>query len=203
MNLDELKSAWNKENTSDVSVPECVQQLKKARHPLDKLKRNMKNEWFMQLAAIIALAFIPQIQHIHASLYPFYYATYSVLVIVSAYYLSRFRNFYTHITHYSGDTKDSLTEIYYEFRLNIERYHSFGFLLLPFCLVWLAIYIHSDLLKQGKSLASLSGDTRMQLLGLVIFIILLLVSAILGWTKYYYGKYLKQLKAVIDELKSN
>lgn len=203
MNLDELKSAWNKENTSDVSIPETVQQLKKAQHPLDKLKRNMKNEWFMQLMAIAAFAFVPQLQKIHSSLYLYYYIAYSILVIISIYYLSRFRNFYTQITHYSGDTKDSLTKIYHEFKLNIERYHSFGFLLLPFCLAWMAIYIQSGLIKQGKNLDSFSENTKILLLVVVIFIILLLVGSILGWTKYYYGKYLKQIKSVLDELKSD
>lgn len=203
MNLDELKSAWNNDGTNDVSIPETIEQLKKAQHPLDKLKRNMKNEWIMQLIAIIALGFIPQLQGFVSSLYIFYYVAYSLLVIVSVYYLSRFKAFYTQITHYSSDTKDSLTEIYHEFRLNIERYHSFGFLLLPFALVWVGVYIQNDLMLKGKDLSSLSNDAQKLLIVAVIVIILLFVVAILGWTKYYYGKYLKQLKAVLDELKSN
>lgn len=203
MNLDELKTVWNNDGTNDVSIPENIQQLKKAQHPLDKLKRNMKNEWTMQLLAIIALGFIPQLQGIDSSLYIFYYVAYGLLVVVSVYYLSRFRVFYSKITHYSGDTKDSLTEIYHEFRLNIERYHSFGFLLLPFALVWIAVYIQNDLMSQGKDLFSLSNNTQKLLIVAVIVIILLFVVAILGWTKYYYGRYLKQLKAALDELNSN
>ncbi len=203
MNLDELKSAWDKENTSDVSIPETVRQLKNAQHPLDKLKRNMKNEWFLQLISIIALAFIPQLQNIHYSLWPFYYLAYSFLLIISAYYLNRFRSFYKQITHYSTDTKDSLTAIYHEFKLNIERYHSFGFLLLPFGLAWIAIFICSKLLNQGRNLESISNNTKIFLLVAVIVMITVVVFGILGWTKYYYGKYLKQLKAVLDELKSD
>lgn len=203
MNLDELKSAWNNEQTKDVKIPKNINELGKAKHPLDKLKRNMKNEWFAQVAAILFLAFVPQVQKIHSSLYVFYYVAYSFLVIISVYYLGQFRSFYSQITHYSADTKDSLTEIYHEFRLNIERYHSFGFLLLPFGLVWIGISIYSTLLEEGKNLDSLSEKTKMILLVTIIVTILLLVLAILSWTKYYYGKYLKQLKAILDELKSN
>lgn len=203
MNLDELKSAWDKENTSDVSIPETVQQLKNAQHPLDKLKRNMKNEWFLQLISIIALAFIPQLQNIHTSLWPFYYLAYSFLLIISAYYLNRFRIFYRQISHYSTDTKESVTVIYNEFKLNIERYHSFGFLLLPFALAWIAIFIYSKLLKQGRNLETISDNTKIFILVAIIVMVVAVVFGILGWTKYYYGKYLKKLKAVLEELKSD
>lgn len=203
MNLDELKSVWNSENTDDVNVPKTVQSLKKAQHPLDKLKRNMKNEWFMQLVAIFILGFIPQLQNINVSLYPFYYVSYGFLIIVSMYYLNSFRNFYTQVVHYSGDTKASLTEIYYGFRLNIERYHSFGFLLLPFTLVWIGVYIQNSLLKKGENLMLLSDNKKALLVAAVVVITFSFIIAIFGWTRYYYGTYLKKLKIILDELKSD
>lgn len=203
MNLDELQSIWNNEITDGVNIPETVKQLKTAQHPLDKLKRNMKNEWFMQLIAIIALAFVPQLQNIHPSLYGYYYIAYGFLIVISVYYLGRFRSFYTHIIHYSDDTKDSLTEIYNEFKINIKRYHSFGFLLLPYGLVWMGVYIQNSLLQQSKDFFSLPYNTKMKLIVTIIFIVLLLITAILGWTKYYYNKYLKQLKDVLDELETS
>jgi len=203
MNLDELKSVWNTESSDDVYIPANVQQLRKAQHPLDKLKRNMKNEWFMQLLAIIVLAFVPVLQHIPKGLYPVYYTSYAFLVAVSIYYLNCFRNFYNHIVHYSGDTRDSLTEIYGEFKLNIRRYHAFGILLLPFALIWIGVCIETNLQKKGKHLMQLSDHTRILLVVTVIITILILILAIFGWTKYYYGRYLKQIKAVLDELEAN
>lgn len=203
MNLDELKSVWNTESSDDVHVPANVQQLKKTQHPLDKLKRNMKNEWFMQLLAIIVLAFIPVLQHIPKGLYPVYYTSYAFLVAVSIYYLNCFRNFYNHIVHYSGDTRDSLTEIYREFKLNIRRYHTFGILLLPFALIWMGVYVQTDLLKKGQHLMQLPDQTKMVLAAVAVMTVLILILAVFGWTKYYYGRYLKQLKAILDELESN
>ena len=201
MNLDELKSSWNTENTGKVKIPQNINELGKAKHPLDKLKQNMRNEWYVQVVAVLMLGFLPQIQNLNPSLYPSYYVAYSFMVIVSVYYLEQFRRFYSKIIHYSADTKESLTEVYNEFRLNIERYHSFGFLLLPFGLASILISIYNLLLEKGKDFNSLPEKTKVILLVSIVAILLLLVFSILGWTKYYYGKYLKQLKSTLDELK--
>ncbi|WP_126973572.1 hypothetical protein [Gynurincola endophyticus] len=201
MNLDNLKSAWNAEKTDDVRVPSKIEQLKKAQHPLDSLKRKMKNEWYIQLFAILFLGLVPQLYDIHSSLYVIYYVAYAMLVVISGYYFNLFRNFYVQINHYTADTKDSLTEIYYEFRLNIERYHSFGFLLLPFVLTWLGTYLYSRLMEEGKGFSSLSQNTKYYLIIGTLLISLLFIVAILGWTKYYYGKYAKQLREILDELR--
>jgi hypothetical protein len=203
MNLDELKSSWNTENTGKVRIPENINELGKAKHPLDKLKQNMRNEWFVQVAAVLMLGFLPQIQNLNPSLYPLYYVAYTFMVIVSVYYLELFRRFYTRITHYTEDTKESLTEVYNEFRLNIERYHSFGFLLLPFGLASILISIYNLLLEKGKDFDSLPQKNKLILLVSIVAILLLLVFSILGWTKYYYGKYLNQLKSALDELKED
>lgn len=201
MNLDELKSSWNTENTGKVKIPQNINELGKAKHPLDKLKQNMRNEWYVQVVAVLMLGFLPQIQNLNPSLYPPYYVAYSFMVIVSIYYLEQFRRFYSKIIHYSADTKESLTEVYNEFRLNIERYHSFGFLLLPFGLASILISIYNLLLEKGKDFNSLPEKTKVILLASIVAILLLLIFSILGWTKYYYGKYLKQLKSTLDELK--
>jgi hypothetical protein len=203
MNLDELKSSWNTENTGKVKIPESINQLGKAKHPLDKLKQNMRNEWFLQVAAVLMLGFLPQMQNLNSSLYPLYYVAYTFMVIVSVYYLELFRRFYNQIVHYTEDTKESLTEVYNEFRLNIERYHSFGFLLLPFGLASILISIYNLLLQKGKDFDSLPQKTKLILLVSIVAILLLLVFSILGWTKYYYGKYLNQLKSALDELKED
>lgn len=202
MNLDKLKSAWNTENTDDVHIPAQIKQLRQAKHPLDKLKQNMKKEWYIQIVAILFLGFFPPLFHIHPSLHVIYYASYALLVVISAYYLNLFRLFYNRINHYTADTKDSLTEIYYDFKLNIERYHAFGFLLLPTALIAIALYVYSTLLEKGKDFSSISPQFKVTLIILTLVVSLSFILSILAWTRYFYGPYVNQLKKVLDELKA-
>ncbi len=201
MNLDELKSAWNTEKADDVHIPRRLEQLRKANHPLDKLKRNMKKEWYMQLLALVFLGFAPVASDVHTSTYIIYYAAYGMSLIVSIYYLTVFRQFYLQINHYTADTKDSLTEIYYQFRLNMERYHSFGFLLIPLVLVWGGVYTYSKLRAKGLDFSSLSESSQYILIGSAIVVTGVMVAAMPLWTRFFYGKYTRQLKQVLDELK--
>lgn len=109
----------------------------------------MRNEFWAQIIAIILLAGLPQMTDISSSYYITYYVAYSVLVVVSGYYLYGFYQFYKQINLFHSDTKGSLLRIYYELRLAMERYQSFGFLLLPFLLVWFGIY-STDLLQKKE-----------------------------------------------------
>lgn len=199
MNLDELKTAWNTENTNDVRIPSQIKQLGQAKHPLDKLKRKMKGEFYMQSFLILFVAFIPKLLQIDPSLYVLYYAFYALSVAISAYYLNHFRLFYNKINHYTADTKDSLLEVYYEFKLNIERYHAFSFLLLPIALVTLGMYKYSRRLRLTEFANSDQSVISFTILTLTVSIITILI--VLAWTRYLYSPYLKELKKILDELK--
>ncbi|MFD2904790.1 hypothetical protein [Sphingobacterium anhuiense] len=201
MNLDELKTAWNSESTNDVRIPAKIKQLGQAKHPLDKLKRKMKNEWYMQFIAILFLLFFPQVMHIHPSLYIIYYTSYALLVVISVYYLNLFRLFYNKINDYTADTKDSLLEIYYELKINIERYHAFGFLLLPVALVAIALYVNTIKLERGDSFTTESHSETISFIILTLVVSFTFILSILAWTKYIYSPYVKQLKKILDELK--
>lgn len=199
MNLDELKTAWNSENTNDVRIPSQIKQLGQAKHPLDKLKRKMKNEFYMQSFFILFVAFMPKLMHIDPSLYVLYYAFYALSIAISAYYLNHFRLFYNKINDYTADTKDSLLEIYYEFKLNIERYHAFSFLMLPIALVTLGMYRYSMRLRITEFTDSDQSVISFTILTLTVSIITILI--VLAWTRYFYSPYLQQLKKILDELK--
>lgn len=199
MNLDELKTAWNTENTNDVRIPSQIKQLGQAKHPLDKLKRKMKGEFYMQSFLILFVAFIPKLMQIDPTLYVLYYAFYALSVAISAYYLNHFRLFYNKINDYTADTKDSLLEIYYEFKLNIERYHAFSFLLLPISLAILGMYRYSIRLRITEFTNSDQPVISFTILTLTVSIITILI--VLAWTRYLYSPYLKELKKILDELK--
>ena len=198
MNFDELKKNWNNIEESDLEIKIPANKLSK--HPLEKLQRSMKQEGKLQLLSLIFFGFAPQIMGIAKDFYMLYYIAYAILVIISGYYLNSFYHFYKQVNLFSEDTKGSLLRIYYELRLAMERYQSFGFLLLPFVFVWFGIYIQDRLLQKGKSITDLTTDKQIYIgIGIAI-ITLLIIASIVVWVKKIYGRYAKELESIIDNL---
>jgi hypothetical protein len=90
MNFDQLKEQWNKEN-SDVNIPSTIEQLKESKHPIEKIQKNMKKEFIMQVIAIILIAFFPQNLSSGFTIYHLL-SSYAMLVVISSYF-SDFINF--------------------------------------------------------------------------------------------------------------
>lgn len=199
MNFDELKEQWNKEN-SDVHIPDSIKQLKESKHPIEKIQKNMKREFPMQILAIIIIGLFPLQFQFPSSQYIIYYVSYAVMVVISSYYLSGFYKFYRQTELYTGNTKNSLWKIYHELRLNMERYQSFGFLLLPHSLVTAGLIIYNAMEKQGKSLAELTSSHQQGLIILVLIGTLAIITSIVLWTKYIYGRSAKQLENILNEM---
>ncbi|MDN5424030.1 MAG: hypothetical protein L0G07_11575, partial [Chryseobacterium sp.] len=81
MNFDQLKEQWNNEDNSSVSIPNTIEQLKKSKHPIEKIQKSMKAEFPMQVIAIILIAFFPQLLDFPPSQYIIYYTSYAMLVV--------------------------------------------------------------------------------------------------------------------------
>lgn len=201
MNFDELKSKWDNEDNGDVHIPQNMEKLKKAQHPIDQLKRNMKVEFFIQVIAITYCGFLPYLKDFDYSLYYIFYSLYGVFLLISIYYLYGFYSFYKNIQDNTSATKDKLLELYFELRLNIERYKSWGFLLFPMAIAYLILFQYNTLVIQNKTLADLEGNNLFNemiwvILALTLFAMLLIILTV----KSSYGKYAKQIRRILDEL---
>lgn len=199
MNFDQLKEQWNKED-SDVNIPDTIQQLKESKHPIEKIQKNMKREFPMQILAIILIAFFPLQFKFPSSQYIIYYISYTMMVVISSYYLLGFYKFYKQTELYTGNTKNSLWKIYHELRLNMERYQSFGFLLLPHFLVTIGLAIYNMMEKHGKSLTELTSSQQQGLIIAVLLGTLGVITSIVLWTKYVYGRQAKQLEDILNQM---
>nr|WP_315027393.1 hypothetical protein [uncultured Chryseobacterium sp.] len=199
MNFDQLKEQWNNED-SNVNIPDSIEQLKESKHPIEKIQKSMKKEFPMQILAIILIAFFPLQLQFPTYLYTAYYISYTMLVVISSYYLFGFYQFYKQTELYTGNTKNSLWKIYHELRLNMERYQSFGFLLLPHLLITIGMLIYSLLDKKGKTLNTLIIDYQEYLILSVLIITIIYVTSIILWTKYIYGQHAKQLESIMNEI---
>ena len=196
MNFDQLKEQWNNED-GNVNIPDNIEQLKESRHPIEKIQKSMKKEFSMQILAIILIGFFPLLLGFPISQYIIYYVSYTMMVVISSYYLFGFYKFYKQTELYTGNTKNSLWKIYHELRLNMERYQSFSFLLLPHFLITIGLFIYSSLEKKGENL---SNANQASLIIVVLIGTVLFVASIVLWTKYIYGRHAKQLENILNEM---
>ncbi|WP_051884418.1 hypothetical protein [Chryseobacterium luteum] len=200
MNFDQLKEQWNNEDGNSVNIPKTIEKLKKSKHPVENIQKSMRAEFPMQIIAIILIAFFPQQLDFPPSQHVIYYTSYAILVVISSYYLFGFYKFYKQTELYTGNTKNSLWKIYHELKLNMERYQSFGFLMLPHFMVSLGLEFYNIFEEKGKSLGNMSGSYQQSLILIVLLGTIFIVTSIVLWTKYIYGRNAKRLENILNEM---
>jgi Ca2+/Na+ antiporter len=201
MNFDDIKSAWDKDSGNDMEIPQSVKLLRKAQHPIEQLKRNIRNEWYIQLASVLIFGTYPLLFNVNKNLYVLFYALYLVMIAISFYYGGKFKNLFKHLGCANLSSKDNLYELYYELRLNMEMYKSFTFVITPFALIMLGICIRDSTFIKYYTQNNISTVTFIPLLALILFTMGLIILLTHWWVEHFYGKYAKQIKQLLDELK--
>lgn len=199
MDLDKFKENWKK-NDDGNELPYNITKLRSSMHPLDKLKSNMRQELYTQVLAFAFVAFVPCWADFSRTSIVIFYITYIVFFIIAAYYMATFFRFYSKLQKYSGTAKKTLSEIYVDLRLNVERYKAFGFLLAPFFIAWLLLYLNDKMQRRNQSLSNLSEQNIIVLFLIIIVAISATMTLVVFWTNLNYGKYAKQIKSILDEL---
>jgi hypothetical protein len=202
MDFNDIQNAWNNEKTENVVLPDNLEKIQSANTPLDKIKKNLKNELIYQIISIIFIGFSPFIYHFETKMMTPFYLLFSIFTAVCIYYLVKLYLFYKRLNNITLKTKDSLYETYFDVRLNMELYKTFGFALTPFMVLFLIGYLYTEFAKSPDF--QITNFTNPQLIGLftiVAFCILFMGLALEWWVHYFYGKYAKEIKKVIDELK--
>ncbi len=203
MNLNEIKEKWGQENSAAVDLPQKISQLKTAQHPLDIIKRHMKKELTWQIIGLLSFAFGPLILSIKTPLHiGIYYAAYAMNLALSSYYFYGFSRFYHQIGIQSTESRDNLLEIYYELRINMERYNSFNFLLLPFVMTFFGLLLQGLFEAKKMELQHVSTNLLIGLGGILMLLMTVMyILLTLMWVGHFYGKYASKIKLVLDELK--
>lgn len=207
MNFDDIKSAWNNDNeSSNVVVPSSVDQLKTLQLPVEKLRKAMQMEFFVQLFSLVLIAFTPKIFPLDPVMVVPFYAVYLVVIAISVQYYYKFNTFYKSLGTNTLSSKDNLYALYYEARLNIEMYKAYTYTLLPFALIIGVMYMVSHKSSEMTSLLEKAADHRGIALGLAaafVLLVLLITALTEIWIKQSYGKYLKQIGQVLEQFKEN
>lgn len=200
MDFKELESAWKNEKTDNVTLPTQLEKINSANMPLEKIKKNLKNEFLYQILSIAFIAFAPYYLNFPPTAFAPFYLLFSIFVAVCIYYLVKLYMFYRKLGKTSLNTKDSLYETYYEILLNIELYKTFGFALIPFVILFLLGILYLDK-PEFFNLTTNSNPLLIATLGVVTFSILFMGLALEWWVHCFYGKYAKEMRKVIDQLK--
>ena len=199
MDFNDIQSAWNNENTSNVVVPTQLEKMQKANTPLDKIKKNLKNELIYQIVSIVLVGFAPFLNEFPEQAITPFYLLYSLFVAVCAYYLTKLFVFYKRLNKTALNTKDNLYETYFDIRLNMELYKTFTFALTPFVILFLVGVLYFTL-PNGATFFTDSTNSITLFLS-VLFSMLFIGLGLECWVHFFYGKYAKEIRTVLDELK--
>lgn len=197
MNIDDLKNTWN-EDTAENTPKINTEQRKKLNLPLEKIRANMRMEFWstnlLLLFVLIAIWFLDNI--------PFRYKLYiEILVvamsIVTYFFFSKFFKLYQEISKPALETLDALKDLQHQFNLNKQYYLSFYISFIPFLV--------------GEMIIIMEALPYYQQFPDTTFAIIFTGSIVLGlffmfaigkfWFNYLYGKHIKNIEKLIEELK--
>lgn len=205
MNFDELKEQWKKESDDDIFVPDNLEQLKAAQTPIDTVRKKMKNEFFLQSVMLIVSAFIPLIFSFSSILSIVFFFCYGLMIAFTSYYFYKFFVFYKKSYDLSYDTRKNLLWFYYELKLNIELYKALNYILFFIGFI-MGVLFFITLKASGSEIEIPMINQVVEKFRVLYFVGLFIISLVFSFgmaeliPRLYYGKYLKQIKTILDDL---
>lgn len=196
MNFDEIKKSWDNQSIQTPKVTEETLSASISRLPLDRIRKNALNDIILQTVAVIGIAFFPQLYAMPAENWFFFYGVYVLFAVVSFYYIIKMALFYRLSSTLELNSRDSLYEVYFHTRMYVQLYENFCFSVAPFVVFFIPFFVGLPLDKISLLF------TKWIFVVYLIFLCVAVFFACKYWIKRLYGRYLKQLKANLDQFKS-
>ncbi|MCX2575208.1 hypothetical protein [Pedobacter sandarakinus] len=198
MNFDDLKNEWSAENPVDIHISENMLKIEEARTPIDIIRRKMKHEFYYQIVALVILALFPYLFGLSTEMRLIYMVFYAITCGFTAHYFFKFYRFYKNSYDMSMDSRKNVLWFYYEMKMNIELYKALTYIITFIGVAFLAVYWFTT--KAGV-FAKITSQLSTIYLLLNCFVAIVVIGFITEWWAWhYYGRYLKRLKKVVDEL---
>lgn len=188
MNIENIKDIWAEENI-DTTPEISLEKQKEIHSPLEKIRRNMKIEFWTTIISFPLLLF--PIFSVKKSQLVFVLVLFFLMILVTAYYLFKFYTLYKHINTQKFSTYHNLLNLRYELVLNTELYKSYYLSFIPFLFALILFVFPTKL-----------GGT--------IFNVILIISFFWGaitmyffgklWLQEMYGKHIQKISELINEL---
>ncbi len=198
MNIDELKKAWTEEETFGDTPEINTENRGRVRLPLEKMRRNMRLE-FWSTAAIFIFAFSVIIIADGPFKFKFYLTVLiASMLMVTSFFFNQFFRLYKNMSDPEMKTYDSLRDLLHQLSLNKQYYLSFFLSFVPFLVCEIIIvleFIPRPVPLSYPQIASV-------LIGTVIIVLPLLFVFGKWWFEKMYGKYIRQIEDLLSEFKN-
>lgn len=202
MNFDELKKEWDEQIIDEKELNPQLDKMEEAHLPIDNIRRKMKKEFYVQLGSMILVFFLPKIFNFNEKETFVFIFFYGLAAAFTFYYFYKFFKFYKHSYNLTYNSTRNLTWFYYELKMNIELYKAFTYILIFITIS--ALFVFTSIVNGNNFLSFFTfhpEDTKHSW-ALINFIIYILIALVI--TEVYptivYGRPLKQVKKVLDEL---
>lgn len=207
MNFDELQKQWNTQPEQDIKIkPEYLTQTKSL---AEKIIKSFRREAFFWIISIIFILIVPfiDIYQINGVISLIYYFLVFQFIIFGLYYYRRFYSISKMIKQPNTfNSRESIIRLYYEFHFAIETYRSSIYVLLPTSIALFVIIsgkektseIVDKLYHFNHTLETDPGFIySILIVGIIMIAVLMLLSE---WMiKHFYGRYLKQIKQLMNQ----
>ncbi|KAA5532933.1 hypothetical protein [Paenimyroides baculatum] len=207
MNFDELQKKWDNQPEKDINIK--AEYLTKSKSLAEKIIKSFKREAIFWIVSIVFILIVPLMEssQIYGVLSLIYYFLVCQFIVFGLYYYRRFYTISKMIKQPNTfNSRESIIKLYYEFHFAIETYRSSIYILLPTAIALFVITAGKDktydlVEKFYHFKETFQTDPAfiytVLIIGVVTIIGLILLSE---WIiKKFYGRYLKQLKELMDE----
>ena len=207
MNFDELQKKWDNQPEKDIEIKS--EYLTKTKSLAEQIIKSFKREaiiWGVSIVFILVVPFI-DIYQIKGLISFIYYFLVFQFIIFGLFYYRRFYTISKMIKQPNTfNSRESIIRLYYEFHFAIETYRSSIYILLPTSIALFVIMSGKDkttdiIDKFYHFNETLQTDPSfiysVLIVGSIVILLLILFSE---WViKRFYGRYLKQLKELMNQ----
>jgi len=205
MNIDELKDAWGQDEPQDMQLPMSTEALGKTNSVVGRIRKNMRSE-LIALLVSYAILLIYLFAGVRTNfLFNITIILFFIILVLNCFYYFRFYVFYRSIARYNLNLKNNIGKIAYELELNTEIYKTYNFSVTPIAILATITLISSQVASDRMQhfLASseiVSLGTLLAIFG-TILVSFIVTYVFISWhVRLQYGKYLAELKQVMNDL---
>jgi len=205
MNIDDLKDAWGNDEPQDMKLPVSTETLGKTNSVVGRIRKNMRSE-LVALLVSYAILLVYLFAGVSTNfLFNITIILFFVILVLNCFYYFRFYVFYKSISRYDLNMRNNIRKIAYELELNTEIYKTYNFSVTPIAILatitLISSQVASDKIQQFFASSGLISTGTLLAIFAVILLSFIVTYVCISWhVRLQYGKYLNELKQVMNDL---